>query len=303
MPPPDLTSARLFIAVVEEGSIAAAARRENTAASAVSKRMADLEARFGRPLLRRHPSGVEATAAGTVFLRHARDILRQAAELEAAMRALGTQVEGHIRLSASETSLVGILPDSLGRFLATNPGITIALDEGLNRDVLQALEAGEADLGVLAAEVLPPGLWSHPCFRDQLVAVMRPDHPLAAYPGVTFAELFDHEVIGQDPRGALGALLRHHAARLGRRFRSRVSADGYDVVCRLAQQGLGIGIVAEGSAVFFAPGMGLARVAILDEWARRAHRVCGLRPEAGLSRPARLLLDHLRQEARAAGVG
>jgi DNA-binding transcriptional LysR family regulator len=121
---------------------------------------------------------------------------------------------------------------------------------------------------------------------------MRRDHPLASYPGLTMAELLDHDIIGQDPRAALQAVLTRQAHALGRSLRIRVSADGYDVVCRLAQEGLGIGIVAEGSFRLFAGGVDLISLPVLDSWARRQHRVCVRKPDL-LSPAARLLLDSL----------
>ncbi len=102
--------------------------------------------------------------------------------------------------------------------------------------------------------------------------------------------------IGQDRRGALGALLNRQATALGRSMRVRVSADGFDVVCRLAQQGLGLGIVAETSANLFAPGMGLVALPVLDSWARRQHRLCAWDPDR-LSPAARLVLGALLQGA------
>ncbi|MDB5383307.1 MAG: transcriptional regulator, partial [Rhodospirillales bacterium] len=59
----DIITARLFVSVFEEGSIAAAARRESIAASAISKRISELEQRLGQVLLRRHAGGVELTVA------------------------------------------------------------------------------------------------------------------------------------------------------------------------------------------------------------------------------------------------
>ena len=149
---------------------------------------------------------------------------------------------------------------------------------------------------VAPGEALPADLWSRPCYRDQLVAVMRRDHPLAGYPGVTMAEILDHDIIGQDRRGALGVLLSRQARGLGRSMRVRVTADGYDVVCRLAQEGLGIGIVAECSSRLFAAEMGLVSLPVLDSWARRQHWVCVRKPEE-LSPAARLLLERLLREA------
>jgi DNA-binding transcriptional LysR family regulator len=292
----DIVTARLFVSVQEEGSIAGAARRENIAASAISKRISDLEQRLGLPLLRRYPGGVELTTAGSAVLRRARNLLHEAGQLEAELRLLGSGVHGHVRVASGETMLTSCLPSALAGFLQANPGIRVELQECLHTEVGRAVQEQSADIGVLPGEALPGELWNRPWRRDQIVAVVRRDHPLAGFPGVTWAEMLEHEMIGQDPRGALGTLLARQATALGRSMRVRVSADGYDVVCRLAQEGLGIGIVAETSAALFAPAMGLVVLTVLDAWARRQHRLC-VRDPGQLSPAARLLLDTLLQTA------
>ena len=67
----DFVTLRLFVAVCEERNIARAAEREAIVASAVSKRIADLEDAIGAPLLLRHRSGVTPTPAGELLLQHA----------------------------------------------------------------------------------------------------------------------------------------------------------------------------------------------------------------------------------------
>ena len=110
-------------------------------------------------------------------------------------------------------------------------------------------------------------------------------------------ELLDHEIIGHDRRLGLVSIQRQAAA-LGRQLRIRVRADGYDVVCRLAQEGLGVGIVGERSAQLFAPEMNLVVLPLLDAWARREFSLCIRRPEASLPAAPRLLVDHLLSRAR-----
>ena len=298
----DMTTARLFVSVIEEGSIARAARRESIAASAVSRRISELEQRLNLVLLRRHASGVEITTAGAAVLRRARNLLHEAGQLEAELQQLGAGIHGHVRVAAGETTLIGYLPAVLGSFLQANPGIRVDLEERLHADALRAVQEQSADIGILASEALPADMWVRPCYRDQLVAVVRRDHPLAQHTGVTLAEMLDHDMIGQDRRGALWALLSRQTTALGRSMRVRVTAYGYDVVCRLAQEGLGIGIVAESSSSLFAAGMGLVSLPVLDAWACRQHRLC-VRSLEGLSPAARLLLDRLLREARVETAG
>src|SRR5215213_11729610 len=78
----DLLTLKLFIAVVEEQSIARAAERENIVPSAVSKRISDLEADLKVSLIQRHNRGIATTPAGNALLRHARSVLRDLGQLE-----------------------------------------------------------------------------------------------------------------------------------------------------------------------------------------------------------------------------
>lgn len=288
----DITTARLFVSVAEEASIARAARREGIAASAISKRISELEQRLNIVLLRRHAGGVELTEAGAALLRRARRLLHEASELEADLRQLGKGVSGLVRIAATETTLVDFLPPLLARFLGDNPGIRVDLDERLHGDIPRVVREEAADIGILPAAQPPDGAWSRPCYRDQLVAVMRPDHPLAQYPGVTVAELLDYPVVGPSRRSAVGAELSRQAEALGRSVQARAVADGYDAVCRLAEEGLGIGLVTESSFRLFAKSLNLVSLPLLDAWARRQHRVCVRSPEA-LAPAARLLLERL----------
>jgi DNA-binding transcriptional LysR family regulator len=68
----DLRDLEPFVAVADAGSIARAAERSHTVASAISKRISDLEESFGAPLLLRGAKGVELTAAGNALLKRAR---------------------------------------------------------------------------------------------------------------------------------------------------------------------------------------------------------------------------------------
>ncbi len=292
----DMTTARLFVAVIEEKSIAAAARRENIVPSAVSKRISELEQRLGHILIRRHASGIEITPTGTLVLRRARNLIHEACQLTAELAQLSAGVEGHVRIAASETSLLGYMPGILGDFMRAHQSIHVDLYERANADVVMAIEQHTADLGIYAGDTPAGGLWVRPCFRDQIVAVMGHEHPLAQLTGVTLVQLLDHELIGDHEHGALSVLLNQQAAVYGRVMRIRVRARGFDLACRLAQEGLGVTVVAESASLLLAAeAMGLVVRPVLETWARRQHRVCAQQPEA-LPTAVRLMLSHILRE-------
>src|SRR5262249_41907041 len=119
----DLLSLKLFIAVVEEQSIARAAAREHIAASAVSKRIAELERGLKVALLQRNNRGIVTTAAGNALLRHARNVVRDMAQLEGELVEYSEGLKGQIRLFANSTAILRFLPQQLVSFLSHHPRV------------------------------------------------------------------------------------------------------------------------------------------------------------------------------------
>jgi DNA-binding transcriptional LysR family regulator len=111
----DLTSLQLFVAVCELGSIGRAAEREFIAASAVSKRLSDLEA-VDTQLLYRHSRGVRLTPAGESLLHHARTVLYGLERMQGELSEYADGVRGHVRMHANISAIVQFLPEDLGAF-------------------------------------------------------------------------------------------------------------------------------------------------------------------------------------------
>jgi len=148
----DLTDLRLFAAVVEEGSISAGASRAGISLPSASARMKGMEEMLGTALLERHRRGVRPTPAGQALFNHSQLVLAQMERLRGDLRehARGG-VRGHIRLISNTTSLEEYLPDVLAGWLATNPGVDIALEERLSYEIAPAIAQGHADMGVLVS--------------------------------------------------------------------------------------------------------------------------------------------------------
>ena len=98
----DPTSLRLFVSVVEERTIAGAAAREHIAASAVSRRISELEAVLKTELLDRSNKGIRPTAAGVALLNLARGVLHDLDEIQAQMRGYSSGTRGHVRMFAGK---------------------------------------------------------------------------------------------------------------------------------------------------------------------------------------------------------
>lgn len=167
----DLRTLQLFVAVVEEQSVAKAAEREHIAASAVSKRIADLEKEVKVDLFRRHRTGLSPTPAGHALLHHARMLMRDLAQLESELGDYAQGLRGSIRIFANISAMVQFLPADLSRFLTEHPLVRVDLEEAISPLIVRAVADGVAEIGVYGGNIPAPGLTVLPYRRDRLVVV------------------------------------------------------------------------------------------------------------------------------------
>ncbi|MCW5653240.1 LysR substrate-binding domain-containing protein [Hydrogenophaga sp.] len=292
----DLTSLQLFVAVCELGSIGRAAQREFIAASAISKRLSDLETALGTPLLHRHARGVRLTPAGEGLLHHARAVLFGLEKMQTELAEYADGVRGHVRVHASISAIVQFLPEDLGSFARRHPQIKIDLEEHLSPEVLRAVQEGAADLGLCNGAVGAGGLQSLPYRNDQLVLVVPRGHALAgAGEAVAFEATLPYDHVGLHANSSIHLATHQAAARSGTTVRVRIRVTGLDAMCRMIANGLGVGVMPERAFALLHTGDALQAVPLTDPWARR-QLVLVARDFSSLPSTARLLVDHLRSE-------
>lgn len=265
----DPVTLRHFVAVCEEGSIARAAQREALVASALSKRIGALEAELGVPLLLRRRRGVEPSPAGEALLARAREVLGALERVRTEVGAFAQGVQGSVRVLASPSVLAEHLPEDIGRFVATHPGLRVSLDERVSQEIVRSLREGAADLGVLWDAADSSGLLMLPYRSDHLCVAMAPSHPLARRPSLRFADTLDEPSVGVAPSGLMDHLLRRQAALLGGLPQHRIQVSSMDAACRIVAAGLGIAILPREVAVPHAGAGRLALVPLAEAWAVR----------------------------------
>lgn len=292
----DLVSLSLFSLVVRAGSISRGAELAHLAVGAASKRISDLEDAVGAELFERHSRGVTLTLAGQALQRHAQRILADVDHLAADLSDHAQGIVGVVRLVANTSAVTQFLPADLARFAAAHESIRIELEEQTSRDTVLAVVDGRADIGIFAERTPAFGLQTLPYRRDRLVLVVPQSHPLAARaaePALPFAELTEFDFVSLPANTSLAQRLAAETAALGRRLRVRIHVRSFDAMCQMVAAGLGVAVLPEQAVRPYLAAMGLVRVAIADAWVERA-LLLGVRDAAVLSRPVRLLLDHLR---------
>ncbi|KAA1014587.1 LysR family transcriptional regulator [Paraburkholderia panacisoli] len=281
----DLQSLRLFVVVAELGSLTRAADRTNMTLSAVSKRIADLERSTGCALLLRQPRGVELTAAGKGLLVHARQLVERVNRMANEMNDYSTGVRGHVRMWANTSAIVQFLPRDVRIFLSDNPSVKISLEERLSGEIVSAVTSGDADIGIFADNVPAPDIEKAVYRRDKLVLLVPNDHPLASQKQVAFIDTLDFEYVGLNEGSSLLARLLAAAIAAERTLKVRIQVSSFDGICRMIEQGLGIGVLPEAAVRNEILAAGLRPVQLVDEWADRTlwigtRSVESLSPEA-----------------------
>ena len=208
---PELASLDLFVSVVELGSVSRAAAAHGVAQPSASGRLRHLERQLGMQLLDRSPSGSVPTDAGVVVAGWAEAILRSAHELRVGLSAFQAEQAGRLRVAASFTIAEYLLPQWLERFSREHPGDSVALAVHNSTAVIERLRSGEAELGFIETPSATRDLDHRIVARDELIAVVSPNHPWAAQRSVPVEALAATPLVtreaGSGTREALEAAL------------------------------------------------------------------------------------------------
>ena len=198
----NLAQVQTFIAVVDEGGIQAAAQQLNCSQPAVSQQLKKLEEFFGVLLVVRNRSRAIPTRDGELFLPKARSLIA------AAERARGVIVNRRLVIHASGNAGTFLAPKLIATFeREINRPEGAELIIGTNREAVDALLAGEADV------ILTEWNEDHPLIewqkwrREKLVVIVSPDYPLATHRRVSPEALLDYPMIGGEPGTGTGRAL------------------------------------------------------------------------------------------------
>jgi DNA-binding transcriptional LysR family regulator len=292
----DFKDLELFVAVAEAGSIARAAERCHTVASAVSKRLSDLEESFGTALLSRGARGVELTTAGHAFLIKARKLLDQAAQLEEEIQKHSAGMRGQVTVFANMSAIVEFLPAVLASFAKSHPDIHVHLEQHISEHIANAVKENIADLGIVGDLPTLDKLSTLPFRQDELVLVTRRDHAIANRTVTAFSEIAELPFIGLDANSSLHYVLAKAGAECGKRLDMRIRVASFDAACAMVVAGLGVAILPRLAIAPYVQAFDLVAIKLEDSWATRQLFIC-VRSDQPLHPAAQILLDTLIQSS------
>jgi DNA-binding transcriptional LysR family regulator len=251
-----------FVCVVETGSFSAAARRLEVGQPAISKAIAQLEARLGVRLLARTTRGLTPTEAGQQFYERARRAIEEADEAELAARGAGASLTGRLRVCAAVTfARLNVIP-RLKSFLAEHPELEV--DIVLDDRNIDLMEAG-IDVALRMGRLADSSLIARRIGQSRRVVVGTPAYFDSVGVPQQPADLIAHQAIVYDQRGGGVAWeFRHDSTEVAVVVSGRLRVSAAEGVRAAVLADLGLAIASEW---MFAPELESGQVRqVLSDW-------------------------------------
>ena len=232
-----------FVAVVEHGSLAEAARRLNLTPAAVAQRIRALESEIGARLLFRSGRTVRPTQSGAAILAHARDFLGHVRDLKSI--AANDAPSGELRLGAVPTAKVGLLPNLLSGMEKKYPGIEVHIVGGTAAQLYPKVLSGELDAALILNPPFPiPKTCDWRVLRKEPLIVLTPASATIRDPHVALRR---EPFIRLDRTTWGGRLVDGYLRHARIRPKERFELDGPEAIAVMVDRGLGVSLVPDWS--------------------------------------------------------
>ncbi|MCH6470366.1 LysR substrate-binding domain-containing protein [Sinomonas terrae] len=194
----ELRHFRLMAALAAGGSIGAAARETGMAQPNASRLLEHMERSAGFALARRTPRGTQLTDRGRVVAGLAAEVLEAAESVVRAVEAL-ERARGALHVCASMTVAEHLMPQWLACAQQQLPEVSVTLDVGNSDEVFERLRSGAAELGFVEGPTVQTGFRYLDVAPDELVVIVRPDHPWATAGAVAPEEVASAGLVVREP--------------------------------------------------------------------------------------------------------
>lgn len=284
---------RVFCAVAAERSFSRAARKLRRTQPAVSQAIRRLEAAAGERLIDRSSRDGTLTDAGQLLLEYGTRLLHLADEASMAVGALREVRRGRILLGANEGGVYAVLP-LIAAFQQQYPAVVIDVRRIPSRQMAQEVLLRSVDIGVLTFNPPERELQSVVIGIDELVLLVRPDHPLAGRAQVTMEEMGEQIVIAHnDPSPTRDRVLRMYEQRHAP-LNIKLALPSLDGIKRAVEMGLGVALLPRRCALGEIARGDLVEIQVPELRSPRQVRLV-YRRDTGLSHAANAFMSVARQ--------
>jgi DNA-binding transcriptional LysR family regulator len=243
----DFDQLTTFVQVAKLKSFSKAGQKVFRSQSAVSAQIRQLEQAYHAKLLDRSAKSVELTPAGEVLFEFAERLLRLRDESMQVVADRGNVVQGPVAFGANEATCLYLLPDILAEFQKRYPLVHISIYRNFSHKILQRLEEGSLDLGIVTLPLKSPNLKMHVINRDRLRFMVSTKNALAQRSHVTLDEIASAPLIFPKTgytRQVLDKLFRPHRSRL----RVAMELPSIGMIKTFVAADVGISIISESFA-------------------------------------------------------
>ena len=290
----ELADLRAVVVLAETLHFGRAADRLHVSQPALSKRIRKLEGRIGGPLLVRRYRDVRLTEAGRLLADRGRQILLESDATVALSQRAARGEAGRLRIGFGIASILGLLPDVLLRFRRSHPGVQLQLRDMTTPDQIEALAAGEVDIGFVRLPVAEDRLVVRPVLDERLVLAIGPRSPWNARIGLQSVSAEPFIIIAR----ARSASFYDHALSVcaATGFAPRIAQEANELftVLSLVGAGLGVSLVPRSAALMHLPGVRFRELTLPEAawdiavaWHRDASSVPLVQHFVGMVRGAR----------------
>lgn len=239
------TALRYFLEVARSGSVSEAATRLNVSPSAVSRQVAALEDLLGVPLFDRRPRGMAPSAAGELLAAHARRGALEADRVVSDIQALQGLRTGLVRICSSAGFAIEFLPRVMAQFRLQYPGIQFHLRVASPAAVTVAVLNGDADIGLTYSRSAERDITVQHRQAAPVIAIMRPDHPLARAHSVTLAQMHAYPIALPERDNTVRQLFDIGCSQRGLVFEPALVCNHFETLMHFVLHGGGLSISGE----------------------------------------------------------
>lgn len=293
-----LQALRLFLRVMELGSLAAAAKSLNMSQSAASRLLSGLEHGTGLRLFHRDRMRLVPTPEGTSFFAEVRRVLMAVDDLPRVAQRVAGGTRVRLRIVSMPRFAASLLAPAVAHFHRLNPEVEVEVAIVHRRELELAVANQSFDLGIGALPLHNPGIESQPLFSQPAVVVLPTGHPLASRRSIGVRDLAAETLVVLGP----GTQLRHDVEAMfaadGITIHPKIVVDSLEFACRLVAEGSGVTIADP-----LTPGtLGPEHLAVVPWRPRTLFHVGVLRPALMPPSPSvERFVECLRQEGRRLG--
>ena len=239
-----LRQLRTFKTVADLNSFSLAAQRLRLSQPSVSYQVKELEETLGLPLLDRLGKRVQLTEAGSLLYGYVRQMLGVLDDATIAIEEMRGIARGSLRVGASTTVGIYLLPAALGAFKKLHPGLVISLEIGTRERVQEQVLRNELDLAVVGPALKDPDLAVIPFLSDELIVVAPAGHHFAGKRSLTLKDLAQQPFVMREAASGSRWSLEKAARKAGAKLVVAMELGSNGAIKHAVESGLGLAVLS-----------------------------------------------------------